>query len=353
MLKYYDAAATTPTNPLVVEAMLPYFTEIYGNPSSSHEFGKQSRAAVEKARKQIAELLNVFPDEVIFTSGATEAINLGIFGYWIANRSKGNHIITVATEHAAVLNTCNNLEQYGVEITRLSVNQHGQIDFNELLDSMRSDTLLVAIMHVNNETGVIHDLRKIGEFCAQRGVAFFTDATQALGHIETDYSAPEISMIALSGHKFGGPKGIGALVKKRKHEIQPILHGGGQESGLRPGTLSTPLIVGLGKIAEITSTNLVSILNKLEFESKKLEHYLEKQFKATVIVPSELRSPHIIPVCINDTDAQTFLRKVYETHKIMASDGSACSSGTLQNSHVIRSMFGPTGKIDFVRFSFF
>ena len=347
---YYDAAATTPTHPLVVEAMLPYFTEIYGNPSSQHEFGKRARAAVETAREQVAELLNVFPDEVIFTSGATEAINLAIFGYWMANREKGNHIITVVTEHAAVLRTCENLEQFGVELTKLSVNHHGQINYDELRAAFRSDTLLVCVMHVNNETGLIHNVQEIAGICAEHGVAYFTDATQAPGHIEVDYSAPEISMVAISGHKFQGPKGVGALVRKRGVELSPILHGGGQESGHRAGSLACPLIVGLGAIAGITIGSLSEILSTRESRRVNLEKKLKASMKLSMVIPANLRSNHVIPIIREDGNVE--LDEIFVDDKpILVSTGSACRSGLISPSTVITSMLGLPQAKKFIRLS--
>lgn len=345
---YYDAAATTPTHPLVVEAMLPYFTEIYGNPSSQHEFGKRARAAVETAREQVAELLNVFPDEVIFTSGATEAINLAIFGYWMANREKGNHIITVVTEHAAVLRTCENLEQFGVELTKLSVNHYGQIDYEELRAAFRSDTLLVCVMHVNNETGLIHDVNEIAEICAEHGVAYFTDATQAPGHIEVDYSAPEISMVAISGHKFQGPKGVGALVRKRGIELSPIFHGGGQEFGLRSGTLATPLIIGLGSISTLVNDSYEKIEPLFANVSRTTESQLCTRYKLSALIPSHLRTPHIIPCVTANQTGDDFL-KIHQN--MIATNGSACQSGVSLNSRVIAAMVGRDTASNFVRIS--
>lgn len=348
---YYDAAATTPTHPLVVEAMLPYFTEIYGNPSSQHEFGKRARAAVETAREQVAELLNVFPDEVIFTSGATEAINLAIFGYWMANREKGNHIITVVTEHAAVLRTCENLEQFGVELTKLSVNHYGQIDYDELRAAFRSDTLLVCVMHVNNETGLIHDVNEIAEICAEHGVAYFTDATQAPGHIEVDYSAPEISMVAISGHKFQGPKGVGALVRKRTISLSPLLHGGNQEFGIRSGSLPTPQIIGFGAIAIHSSQNIHELNSQSRNYLKLVYQSLNTDADFSVLIPDSLRSPHILPLLINDVFASDFLNQETIKSRLCASTGSACSSGTLQSSHVVAAMVGYDMASKFIRLS--
>ena len=249
---YLDAAATTPVDPRVLEAMLPYFSEIFGNASSQHIYGQQAKAAVEKAREQVASIVNVEPSEIIFTSGATEAINLAIKGYWEANRDRGNHLITVKTEHKAVLATHEYLETLGVEVTYLHVDRNGLISFDELMSNLRPDTLLVSAMHVNNETGIIQDIHRIASLCADRGIAFFTDATQAVAHIPTDYGDEAISLACFSAHKFGGPKGIGALVVKKGITIAPQIHGGGQENGLRSGTHNTPLIVGFGEVCALT-----------------------------------------------------------------------------------------------------
>ena len=351
MHNYYDAAATTPTHPLVLEAMLPYFTDVYGNPSSNHGLGKMARAAVETAREQVADLLNVFPDEVIFTSGATEAINLGILGYWMANRSKGNHIITVVTEHAAVLNTCAHLEQFGVEVTRLTVNKYGQIDYEELSQQIRVDTLLVAVMHVNNETGLIHDVERIAKICSEKATAFFTDATQSVGHIEVDYSTAEITAASISAHKIQGPKGIGALILKRGAEIAPLTFGGGQERGLRPGSLATPLIVGLGKIAHLTAKNLPAIKSSLSAKSSALLTELNKLNELDEIIPCNLRAPHILPVIAKSKSNEEFLKQKHIQDRYAVSTSSACKSGIYASSHVVTSMLNAEKANRFIRFS--
>jgi cysteine desulfurase len=350
-LSYYDAAATTPTHPLVVEAMLPYFTEIYGNPSSNHEFGKRARVAVETAREQVAELLKVQPDEVIFTSGATEAVNLAIFGYWMANRECGNHIITVVTEHAAVLKSCENLEQFGVELTKLTVNRYGQISYDELRAAFRPDTLLVSVMHVNNETGLIHNVQEIAEICAERGVAYFTDATQAPGHVDVDYSTPEISMAAISGHKFQGPKGIGALVRKRGVLLSPILHGGGQEEGLRPGSLPTPLIVGLGLISSLNASAMSFLTRNLQSKSETIETTLISKYKFERVLPSTLRSPHIIPLLASEDNTNQIFSQINTEDRFIFSTGSACNSGSITPSHVLTEMLDQSAAKRFMRFS--
>jgi cysteine desulfurase len=241
---YWDNAATTKVDQRVLDSMIPYFTEFYGNASSSHKFGKISEDAVEEARNQISRLINSEPNEIIFTSGATESINLGIKGFVEANIHKGNHIITVKTEHKAVLATCEYLEQRGIEVTYLNVDHNGLISLEELKSSIKPNTILISVMYVNNEIGVIQPIKKIGQIAQENSIAFFCDATQAIGKIKVDVEYDNIDMLAFSGHKINAPKGIGALYKRKQIEISPILHGGSQELGLRAGTLNTPLIVG-------------------------------------------------------------------------------------------------------------
>ena len=251
---YLDAAATTPVHPEVLEAMLPYFTQHFGNANSQHIYGQIAKKAIDDARQSIADHINVLPEEIIFTSGATEAINLAIKGYWEANRDKGNHIITVKTEHKAVLNTCAYLETLGVDVTYLDVDHYGRITNDQLRAAFRQDTILVCVMHVNNETGLIQDIHSFAETCADQGVAFFTDSTQAIGHIETDYGNPAISMACMSAHKIAGPKGVGVFIKKREISASPILIGG--SAGLEAGTQSTSQIVGFNQALTLRHTFL-------------------------------------------------------------------------------------------------
>lgn len=325
---YLDAAATTPVDPRVLEAMLPYFSEIFGNASSQHIYGQQAKAAVEKAREQVASIVNVEPSEIIFTSGATEAINLAIKGYWEANRDRGNHLITVKTEHKAVLATHEYLETLGVEVTYLNVDRNGLISFDELTSSLRPDTLLVSAMHVNNETGIIQDIHRIASICTDQGIAFFTDATQAVAHIPTDYSDDAISLACFSAHKFGGPKGIGALVVKKGITIAPQIHGGGQENGLRSGTYNTPLIVGFGEVCGL----------KTRLENKEIRSIIDQivgQWTGTIhIVHDTSTSPHIISLVSKTTECI----KINQVLGIATADGSACRHGLQGHSHVMSEM---------------
>ena len=341
--QYLDAAATTPVDPRVLEAMLPYFSEIFGNASSQHIYGQQAKAAVEKAREQVASIVNVEPSEIIFTSGATEAINLAIKGYWEANRNRGNHLITVKTEHKAVLATHEYLETLGVEVTYLNVNRNGLISIDELTSSLQTDTILVSAMHVNNETGIIQDIHRIASLCADQGIAFFTDATQAVAHIPTDYSNDTISMACFSAHKFGGPKGIGALVVKKGITIAPQIHGGGQENGLRSGTYNTPLIVGFGEVCAKCAfknpfNSQTAILEKVISTSQVRGHFLSNQN----------RSPHIINFQIDVDDATNI--KSLLGKKAAYSTGSACNSSIITKSHVEQAM--EMNDSELLRFSF-
>lgn len=340
---YLDAAATTPVDPRVLEAMLPYFSEIFGNASSQHIYGQQAKAAVEKAREQVASIVNVEPTEIIFTSGATEAINLAIKGYWEANRDRGNHLITVKTEHKAVLATHEYLETLGVEVTYLNVDRNGLISFDELTSSIRPDTLLVSAMHVNNETGIIQDIHKIASICADQGIAYFTDATQAVAHIPTDYSDHAISLACFSAHKFGGPKGIGALVVKKGINIAPQIHGGGQENGLRSGTYNTPLIVGFG---EVCAQN---VIEKTYSRQKAMIEAMVSTSELCGHFPSyQNTSPHIINFQI-DVDKATNIKSLLRK-RAAYSTGSACNSSILTKSHVEQAM--EMTDIELLRFSF-
>jgi len=330
--EYLDAASTTPVDPRVVKAMLPYFTEIFGNASSQHIYGQQAKDAVEKARKQVADIVQVEAREIIFTSGATEAINLAIKGYWEANRERGNHLITVKTEHKAVLKTHEYLETLGVEVTYLGVDRNGLISEDALREALRDDTILVSVMHVNNETGLIHDVEQIAQICADRGVAFFTDATQAVAHVPTDYSSPNITMACLSAHKFGGPKGIGALVIKRGHEIAPQIHGGGQENGLRGGTYNTPLIVGFGEICRACHSDFEGRVHKFLKWKQNLLSALKSDGTVDLRITAAC-APHILSIMLLRREADKFLSENQSVFS--ASRGSACTSELIQESHVL------------------
>lgn len=273
--KYLDTASTTPVDKRVLDTMYPYFSEIFGNASSNHKFGLTAKQSIEIARKQVSKLINANENEIIFTSGATESINLALKGFVESNFEKGNHIITVKTEHKAVLSTCEYLESRGTEVTYLNVNEKGLISIDELKNVIRKDTILICVMFVNNETGVIQPIKEIGKIARDNDVTFFTDATQAIGKIQIDLEKFNIDMLCFSGHKIDAPKGIGILFKKGKIELTPLIHGGSQENGLRGGTYNTPLIVGLGKACELALNNFDTDNSDID----KISNYLIQELK--------------------------------------------------------------------------
>ncbi len=337
-LIYLDNNATTKVDERVVEAMLPYFSHQYGNASSSlHAFGWVANAAVEKARQQVAELINGEPSEIIFTSGATEAVNTALTGIYKAYKSKGNHIITVKTEHKAVLDTCEYLKEEGAEITFLNVDKEGNIDLDELKNNIKPSTILISIMAANNETGLIHPLEKISEIAKENKIIFFTDATQFVGKLNGDVNELGIDCLAMSAHKFHGPKGIGALFLRRKNprvNIIPLIHGGSQENNKRAGTLNVPLIVGLGKAAEIAKSESWENNGNIS----KLRAYFEHQ----ILDLEGLRINGSTKNRLYNTSNITFPKefdKIADLLKQFAfSSGSACSSGTSEPSHVLKAM---------------
>jgi len=334
--KYWDNAATTPVDQRVLDAMLPYFSEMFGNASSNHIYGRKAKAAVDKARNYIAELINANEKEIYFTSGATESINWAIKGYLEANPEKGNHIITVKTEHKAVLNTCEYLETKGVEVTYLNVDKNGLINLEELKNAICKETSLVCVMYVNNEIGIIQDIQGIGNICRQAEVAFFCDATQAVGKIPIDVQDNNIDMLCLSGHKFYGPKGIGAFYVKKGIKLTPLIHGGGQESGMRGGTYNTPLIVGIGEAARIAKVDFDKNAQALRARRLEIENYLLDNNIATINFQNQNTAPHIISASLINKDAEDFILE--HAHEFSISTGSACNSGINSESHVLKSL---------------
>lgn len=333
-LIYLDNAATTKIDNRVLEAMLPYFTEIYGNASSNHVFGEQAKKAIDKAREQTAAVINASPSEIIFTSGATEAINLSLKGYVESNFERGNHIITVKTEHKAVLATCEYLEERGIEVTYLSVNKEGLISLEELQKAIRPETFLIAIMYANNETGVIQPIPAIGKIAHENNIAFFCDATQAIGKIKVDVVNDNIDMLCFSGHKINGPKGIGVLYKKKNILLTPLIHGGGQENGLRAGTYNTPLIVGLGKACEIASLEFEQNLEILKSINKYLIPQL-LQLKGIIISDNSPKILNIIDTIIPGLNSEILITRFYD---LSLSSGSACTSQIIESSYVLKAM---------------
>ncbi len=334
--KYWDNAATTPVDQRVLHAMLPYFSEIFGNASSNHIYGRKAKIAIDQARSNVADLINADSKEIYFTSGATESINWAIKGFLEANPEKGNHIITVKTEHKAVLNTCEYLETKGVDVTYLNVDENGLINLDELKDSIRPETSLVCVMYVNNEIGIIQEIELIGSICKESTVAFFCDATQAAGKVPIDVQSDNIDMLCLSGHKFNGPKGIGALYVKKGIRLTPLIHGGGQESGMRGGTYNTPLIVGMGEAARIAKIDFDKNVQSLLAKRHEIETYLLENNIATINFQNQKTAPHIISASLIKKDAEDFILE--HANEFALSTGSACSSGINTGSHVLNEL---------------
>src|ERR1700677_2930555 len=337
---YMDDHATTAMDPRVLEAMIPYFTEKFGNAASrNHSFGWEAEQAVDHAREQIAKLIGATAKEIIFTSGATESNNLAIKGIAEMYRERGNHIITQVTEHKAVLDTCKKLEKQGYRVTYLPVQADGLIDLEDLKRAMDDKTILVSIMYANNEIGVVQPIAEIGKLCHEKGVLFHTDAVQAVGKISVDVQATHIDVLSLSGHKIYGPKGVGALYVRRRNprvQISEQINGGGQEGGMRSGTLNVPGIVGLGAACEIART-------EMETEAKReqeLRDYLRNKFeKALDYVHVNGNMDHHLPGNLNMSfvyvEGESLLMGIND---IAVSSGSACTSATLEPSYVLKAL---------------
>lgn len=334
---YLDYASTTPLDPRVFEAMIPYFTEEYGNAASTtHRFGEKAARAVKESREIIARAIHAQEEEIHFTSGATEAINLAIKGAFFTYGHEKPHIITVETEHKAVLDTCAYLEEIGAEVTYLPVDSEGILDLNKLNESIRKDTLLISVMTANNETGVLQDIKSIGEICKSKEVLFFTDATQAYGKVPLGVLESSIDMLCFSAHKIYGPKGIGALYVKSGIILTPQIHGGGHEFGLRSGTLNVPGIVGLAKATQLCLEELEVTYWKLKKLRDKFESELENTGKIKVNGKNAPRLPHFSNFQLLNEEAESFILR--NRNKIAVAQGSACSSALIQPSHVLKAM---------------
>lgn len=336
---YLDYQATTPCDPRVVEVMLPYFTEKFGNPHSrNHVYGWEAEEAVEKAREQVAALIGADAKEVIFTSGATESNNLAIKGVAHFYKGKKNHIITVVTEHKCVLDTCRHLEQEGFEVTYLPVQKSGLVDLEELAAAITDKTVLVSVMAVNNEIGVIQPLKEIGELCRSRGVFFHTDAAQAAGKIPLDVNAMKIDLMSISGHKLYGPKGIGVLYVRRKPRVrlQALINGGGQERGMRSGTLPTPLCVGLGEACAIAQKEMGKENERLKGLQERLLKGLQERLPE-IFVNGDLdnRIPGNLNISFAFVEGEGLMMGIKD---LSVSSGSACTSASLEPSYVLRAL---------------
>ncbi len=336
---YLDYAATTPVDPQVAEAMSGYLTVggIFANPSSIHAAGRQAAAAVETAREQLAGLLKVSPDELIWTSGATESVNLGIIGAARFRSDRGKHLITMPTEHKAVTDTFQALEREGFEVTYLMPDRYGLLVLDELEAAIRDDTQLVSVMHVNNETGVIQDIRRIGECCRQRDILLHVDAAQSVGKLPTDLSVLPVDLLSLTAHKFYGPKGVGALYMADRPgcHVLPLVHGGGQERRLRPGTLAVHQIVGLGAAASLAKSRQVGDLVHLQGLEARLWSGIEN-------IPGVLRNgsetesfPGILNVSIEGIEGESLMLAL---EPLCVSSGSACNSRNRESSSVLRAL---------------
>jgi cysteine desulfurase len=340
---YMDNNATTPVHPEVLDALLPYLSERFGNPSSTHWAGRMVKEALEEARERVASLVGCDSSEVIFTSCGTEADNMAIKGVAAALRPKGSHIVTTAVEHPAVLNACLYLEQQGFRITRLPVDSEGLIDPADLKNAIEADTILVSAMLANNETGVIFPVDEIGTICRERNIFFHCDAVQAVGKIPVNCKSSNIGLLSLSGHKLGAPKGIGALVVRKGIKLHPLLHGGAQERNRRAGTENVAGIVALGKACEIARTEMASEAVRL----KALRDRLEKGIME--IIPGSKRNghrdrrlPNTTNLSFHHMDGEMLLMNL-DLAGIAVSSGSACSSGTVKASPVLSAMgIGPS-----------
>ncbi len=337
---YLDNNATTPMDPRVLEAMTPYFLEHFGNAASrNHPFGWEAEEAVDYAREQVAKLIGADPKEIIFTSGATEADNLGIKGIYEMYASKGNHIITATTEHKAVLDTCKHIEKSGGEVTYLRVQPDGLIDLKELEAAIKPTTILIAIMYANNEIGVVMPIKEISAIAKKHGVLVFTDGTQAVGKIPVDVNKDGIDLMAFTAHKMYGPKGVGALYVRRKNprvKVTAQMDGGGHERGMRSGTLNVPGIVGFGKACEISMQDMEEDTKRISKMRDHLETELLKLEETYVNGSREHRLPHVANISFKHVEGEGLLMGFNKN--IALSSGSACTSASLEPSYVLKAL---------------
>jgi cysteine desulfurase len=337
---YLDSHATTRTDPRVVEAMMPYFTEFFGNAASrNHSYGWEAEEATEKSRKQIADLIGATPKEIVFTSGATESNNLALKGIAEMYAERGNHIITQVTEHKAVLDTCKRLEKEGARVTYLPVQQNGLIDLDQLRDAITDKTILISIMYANNEIGVVQPIKEIGKIAKEKGILFHSDAVQAVGKIPVSVLADGVDVLSLTAHKLYGPKGVGALYVRRRNprvQITAQMDGGGHERGMRSGTLNVPGIVGLGAACQICKDEMPEESKRLSFLRDRLKDKLMSELDEVYINGTmEHRLPHNLNISFAYVEGESLLMGIND---IAVSSGSACTSATLEPSYVLKAL---------------
>lgn len=335
---YMDHSATTPVESSVLEAMLPYFSEFYGNASNIHSYGREARAAIDDAREKVAQLINANYNEIVFTSGGSESDNHAIKGVAYANQKKGNHIITSSVEHHAILYTCQYLEKGGFEVTYLPVDGYGMVDPDDVRKAIKGETILVSIMHANNEVGTVEPITEIGKIAKENKIIFHSDAVQSVGKIPVDVHSLNIDLLSLSAHKMYGPKGIGALYIRRGVRLDPLIHGGHHERNRRAGTENVPGIVGLGKAAQLC-------MNTMEEESQRL-WFLTEKLKTGILDrvrsarqnghPTE-RIPGILNISFDSIEGDGIILSL-DLEGVCVSSGSACASGSLEPSHVLQAM---------------
>jgi len=335
---YLDYSATTPVDPRVAAKMIPYLTEHFGNPASrSHAFGWETEKAVEEAREEVAKLVNCDPKELVWTSGATESINLALKGAAHFYKEKGKHLVTVKTEHKATLDTMRELERDGFEVTYLDVKPDGLLDLEKFQATLRPDTILVSVMYVNNEIGVVQDISAIGEICRGRGIIFHVDSAQATGKLPVDLAALKVDLMSFSAHKTYGPKGVGALFVRRKPRvrIEAQMHGGGHERGMRSGTLPTHQIVGMGEAFRLARLEMVKDNERIRALRDRLRKGLSEIAEVYLNGDMEHRVPHNLNVSFNFVEGESLIMAIKD---VAVSSGSACTSASLEPSYVLRAL---------------
>jgi cysteine desulfurase len=334
-LIYFDHAATTPTRPEVVEAMLPYYQEKWGNPSSIHASGRIAAEGMDTARQQVAALLGGAPEEIVFTGSGTEADNQALIGISIAQEKKGNHLVTSRIEHHAVLHAAQFLEKRGAQVTYLPVDSHGLVDPDDVRKAITEKTILVSIMHANNEIGTLQPVAEIGAICRERGVLFHTDAVQTVGHVPVNVREMNIDLLSLSAHKLYGPKGVGALFVRKGVRIAPLIHGGGHERGRRSSTENVPGIVGLGEAARLAAHDMEwEIKHNSGLRDRLIEGVLASVPESMLTGHPTRRLPNNASFCVRYVEGESMLLNL-DFEGICASSGSACTSGSLEASHVL------------------